>query len=473
MNARSSSPRLSDFYRRWRGQERHLTNLYGTYSLQIAFSLWIVLALAISGRTIVRPESHTVFPIFSTAAQHWWSDESLYELYPGLDRFRYPPIFALFATPFGILGSTMGGIFWSWLSLAVYAVGLSCYVRDVIPASWTRQRTSCFFIFGLLGALRGLWNAQSNALMVGLLLLGTAALARAISRREASSREWWWAAFLLALPVCLKFTPLAPVLLLAALWPRQLAWRFLFVGLAISALPFLTRPPHVVVFQYREWIEHLLDSGSVRWTGFRDGWTIWIVIRHLLGIAPEEIDLGEPLQSSVYRRVQAITAVGVLVWCFWQKRCSQRFNFGPRWSIHVTLSMGLAWLMLFGPAIEHATYVFLAPPLIWAFLERHTWPFGRGLIWATFALVMFLGWGAITRLLTPLSPIALTALPVGSALFVLWLLGYTATRQPAMEDANTWIDRRESTFNPSGLRARSRRSSETAKTESALHGVEP
>src|SRR5262249_15261275 len=91
---------------------------------------------------------------------------------------------------------------------------------------------------------------------------------------------------------------------------------------------------------------------------------------------------------------------------------------------HVTLSMGLAWLMLFGPAVEHATYVFLAPPLLWALLERHAWPHGRGLIWASALLIMVLGWGAVTRLLAPDWPVLLTALPAGTALFVLWLIGY-------------------------------------------------
>jgi hypothetical protein len=80
--------------------------------------------------------------------------------------------------------------------------------------------------------------------------------------------------------------------------------------------------------------------------------------------------------------------------------------------------------MLFGPAVEHATYVFLAPPLLWALLERRAWPHGRGLIWASFLLIMVLGWGAVTRRLAPDWPIVLTALPAGTALFTLWLVGY-------------------------------------------------
>lgn len=228
--------------------------------------------------------------------------------------------------------------------------------------------------------------------------------------------------------VCLKLTPLPVVLLLAALWPRRLAGRLLAVVAGFFLLPFLTRPPGIVLDHYRQWIVHLLESGNVRWIGFRDGWTIWIVLRHWLGAQPGVPSLSAPLDSCWYRLVQLTTAAGVLGWCLWQRRCAARRHLGPRWLVHVTLSMGLAWLMLFGPAVEHATYVFLAPPLIWALLERRAWPHGRGLVLASFALIMLLGWGAVQRLLGPDWPVLLTALPAGTALFALWLLGYAASR---------------------------------------------
>ncbi len=115
--------------------------------------------------------------------------------------------------------------------------------------------------------------------------------------------------------------------------------------------------------------------------------------------------------------------------------------------MHVTLSMGLAWLMLFGPAVEHATYVFLAPPLAWALLERRAWPHGQGLIVASFTLIMILGWGALTRLL-PMWPILLTALPAGTAVFALWLVGYAGTRQNYPPQQQTSIEDSRATIHP-------------------------
>ncbi len=147
-------------------------------SLRIAVGLWLALAVAIGMRTLVRPNSHTVFPIFAASADHWWGDQSLYQIYSQLDHFRYPPVFALFVTPFSAVGLSTGGILWSWAGMAIYFAGLWWFVRDVIPTRWTRHRMALFLMLGALGALRGLWNAQSNAPIVGLLLLGAAALVR-------------------------------------------------------------------------------------------------------------------------------------------------------------------------------------------------------------------------------------------------------------------------------------------------------
>src|SRR5262249_47080029 len=135
------------------------------------------------------------------------------------------------------------------------------------------QHEESFLALSLLGALAGLWNGQSNALLVGLLLLGASAIVR---------QQWWRAAIFLGLPIVLKFTPLPLVLLLVALWQRQLAPRLLVVLAAGGLLPFATRPADVVARQYQGWAVHLTESSTKRWPGFRDGWTIVAVARHLL-----------------------------------------------------------------------------------------------------------------------------------------------------------------------------------------------
>jgi hypothetical protein len=386
-------------------------------ALLLALGLWLAVGAAAGARTLVSPRRHTVFPVFAAGATHWWADRSLYAPYPDLDHFRYPPAFALAVTPFGALGLRAGGILWTWFGMAVYGAGLWRFARDVLPRGWTQARTAAFLALAVLLALRGLWNAQSNALAVGLLLLAASHLVR---------RRWWPAAGLLAASLSIKLTPLPPALLLCALWPRRLAPRFA-LALAVAALvPFLTRPPEVVLEQYAEWVIYLGQSGSARWDGFRDGWTAWVVVRHLLqgraGLPP----LREPIDSAGYPALQLLSAAGTLAWCLWQRARGA----GPRWLVQVTLGMGMAWLMLFGPAVEHATYAFLAPPLAWAAVERGAWRRGRWLPVAAVVLVAVLGWGALTRPLQGITPLVLACLPTGSALFACWLLGYAQSYGP-------------------------------------------
>jgi hypothetical protein len=231
-----------------------------------------------------------------------------------------------------------------------------------------------------------------------------------------------------------------------------LAWRFSLAVAVGFLVPFLTRPPAVVLEQYAQWLEHLVHSGHDRWLGFRDGWTAWLAVRHLLGGLHGQLALCEPVSGPSYRLVQLSSAAAALGWCLWQQRRAARLGLGGSWVVHMTLSTGMAWLMLFGPAIEHATYVFLAPMLAWAVVQREEWPRGRLLIGAASVLILVLGWGAVSRQASVAwpagGPLLVAALPVGTGLFLLWLTGYAAWCSPRLphelpalpvaEPAGTW-----------------------------------
>jgi hypothetical protein len=441
-------------------------------ALRLALGLWLAVALGVTVRTLVRPASHTVFPVFAAGAGHWWADQPLYRRDLVLDDFRYPPTFAVAVSPLGALGLRAGGVLWSWLSIALLLAGLWQFARHVLPADWSDRRRAAFLALACVGALRGLWNAQSNAVTVGLLLLGAAELAR---------QRWWRSAFLLAGAVWVKLTPLAPALLLAALWRRRLLPRLAVALAVIPLFPFLTRPPGVVLHHWGDWLAHLACTGDERWPGFRDAWTVWLALRHTLEGSPAPLPLKEPLQSTTYRLLQLLSAAATLGWCLAQQRravhqpdvparerrhqpdAPARANSYPslerragvvapaanspslarrvgdgasprpallpavesqRWLVRATLALGCAWLMLFGPAVEYATYVFLAPVLAWAALERTDWRAGRRLIAAALVLVLVLGWGGLTRQLADRVPLVLAALPAGTTLFAIWLIGH-------------------------------------------------
>ena len=386
-------------------------------------AVWLVLALAAGVRTLSRPASHTVFPIFVAGAERYWADQPLYDEQPGLDYFRYPPAFAVAITPLSRLGLRLGGTLWAWLSCAVLLVGLWRFLRDVLPPAWSEQRSAVFLVLGALGALPGIWNGQSNALVVGLLLLGAVEVVR---------QNWWRAAFLLAPAVAIKLTPIVPALLLCALWPRRLAPRLLIVLVLLALVPFLTRPPEIVLQHYRDWLGQLTHLSGKRWGGFRDAWTVWEVVRHPFIEDGAAFPLAEHFDSAPYRALQVLTGAATLAWCLWLSRTGS----SPRRLVNLTLAMGCAWLMLFGPAVEHATYVFLAAPLSWALLERAAWPRGRWLAWAAFVLVMVFGWGSLTRPFVATLPVVLLALPIGTALFIVWLIGYATRHEPARNSAS-------------------------------------
>jgi Glycosyltransferase family 87 len=366
--------------------------------------LLLVVAAATGVRTLLQPARHTVFPIFATASHHWWHDQPLYVDYAPLDYFRYPPVFAVFVSPFAALSLRMGGVLWTWLGLGVYASGLWQFRRHVLPGIWTPRRELAFFALATAGALAGLWNAQSNALVAGLLLWAAVALVRG---------ENWTCAGWLAVAISLKPTPLPVVLLLCALWPRRLAVRFVLALLAIACVPFLTRPPATVAHHYADWIAQQRLLANERWPGFRDGWTVWQVVRHGLAGNDGPIALTAPIDSSGYRLLQAITGVACLAWCL-----ARRFaRIDERELVLQTLGMGTAWLMLFGPAVEHPTYVLLAPFLAAAVVGLETAPVSRILAIAASMLILTFGWGAVSLRLVSSFPSVLSALPAGTALY--------------------------------------------------------
>jgi hypothetical protein len=377
----------------------------GTFWRRCALGLWLIIGITVSTRIVINPGKHTVYPVFATAAEHWWADQPLYCHYPGIDFFRCSPSFAIFMTPFWLLGNRVGQLAWLWLNIGTYLAGLAFFLRKVLPGEWSANRVSLFLALSAVAAIPCVNNAQSNALAGGLLLLAAASVAE---------ERWWSAAALLAGPVFLKLAPLAVALLFIAYRPRQLLGRFVLVLFVGGLLPFLTRPPDVVWAHYRDWAEASVEKSSERWPGFRDAWTLWALLRDLPNHAP--------VDSAGYRILQAISAVAVLAWCRrqWHRAGS------VRWQITVTMGMGLAWLMLFGPAVEAPTYVMLAPFVIWAALSFRQ---GRWLTLAALVCLVLLSWRELT-IGWPLGErMQMAVLPVGTILFTAWLVCFARNQR--------------------------------------------
>jgi len=162
-------------------------------------------ASAADVRGAARPSGN--FEIFRTASQHLISGVDLYAEYPAKhsDRFKYSPTFALLFAPFAWIPWPIALFLWSSLNAFVLFVA----VERVLPGRAGMLAMLCL----LLEVLRGMQNAQSNALVAGLIILAFSALERANA---------WRAAGAVMLGACVKIFPLAA---LSFAIPRRLTLR--------------------------------------------------------------------------------------------------------------------------------------------------------------------------------------------------------------------------------------------------------
>ena len=476
--------------------------------------VWIGFTVAAGIKVLVQPTAHTVYPVFAEGARNWWQDRCLYEPSPDRDLYRYSPTFAVLMTPFALWPDCLGGLFWQVGNILLLWVVLDRTAGEIFPGIDTPERKAVWLLLTLAGSTRGLWAGQSNSLVLVLAIVALWAIGR---------RRWWLAAVLLAGGGFIKVWPWALALLAAACWPRQLMFRLGVAVLVWAAIPFLTRPPETVLWQYQEWFQMLHTTQIYRWGGYRDAWTIWELIR-------------SPVPRETYELVQSETALAVLAWCLWQRQQlwpelgDRNISVGPREFTSETgpeahrtadapatagltagsaeaaisdspsaLSTGdpggakrlfqnavfypetspiggsettknpnktgilvnpkelqtgqgrppathfgraskgdsggrfgrlavdilgawSAWQLLFGPGSERLTYSLIAPMSAWAVLA--SWRSGRYRAWAMIGwiLITLFSMGAFERLVLRLTPWGRALLPLGVAVFAVWVI---------------------------------------------------
>lgn len=386
--------------------------------LRLAIGFWVALAVAVCIKTAKLDGQHSVYPVFAAAANHWWADKSLYDEYwqtEQIDGYRYSPAFAVAFTPFVHLPGPTGEMVWNVASLALLFFAMWALLRNVLPGDWPPWRESLFLILTLAGSAVGVWSSQSNAMMLALIAFGLSAVVRG---------RWWTAAALLAVPVFIKIWPLAIILILLMFWPRQLGVRLAVVFAVLLLVPFLTRPPSVVVWQYEQWYRCLTGPLQGRWHGYRDAWTIWkqlcFPVRRL---TRQELQLYRPM----YRALQLVTLADVFAWC-WLQRRHVAGDVG-RLLLSV-FSMWSAWQLLFGPGTEQLTYGLIAPAAAWALLASFAEKKARLLTIATWLLLTVLPAGDIEVVVCRVLPQGMILAPLGAALFIAWLVWHEREPRP-------------------------------------------
>jgi hypothetical protein len=317
------------------------------------------------------PSQAGCYHVYAEAGRHWWAGEDLYSHGPGLDVFRYSPLAAVFLVPFSALPAALGSPLLRAANLAVYLGALAWWARAALPAHLSAAQRGALALLVVPLSLSSLVDVQTNALAVGLLLLAITAAVR---------RRWNLAAATLVLSCGLKAYPLALALLLAAVYPRRFAGRFL-AALAVGlALPFLFQHPGYVAHQYGEWVRWGLNDRQAAGLGlaFRDVrllCRVWLV----------------PLSPSAFRALQVAAGAAVAALVLWQRRR----GVGRRRLLATLFALACGWMMVFGPATEATTYIFLAPSLGWAVVDGWHEPPGRG---TRAALVVSFGLFTATQL---------------------------------------------------------------------------
>ena len=191
------------------------------------------------------------FEIFRASSRHLLTGQDLYAEYPAehTDRFKYSPTFALLFAPLAWMPWPLALFLWS----ALNALALFVAVERVLPG----RRGMLAVGLLLLEVLRGMQNAQSNALVAALIVLAFTALER---------HRAWRAALAVALGACVKIFPLAA---LTFAIPRRRAVQAGVaagvLGLGLVMLPLVLLSPAALAAQYGSWRGVEASDAQQRW----------------------------------------------------------------------------------------------------------------------------------------------------------------------------------------------------------------
>lgn len=334
---------------------------------RVVFTLWAIAVAVIFVKTILKPGSQTVFPIFYTAGGRWLRGENLYS---GGNDYLYSPLIAAFFAPFSILPMWLANLAWRTLNVAAFLGSVGLWLRHGIHPI-PKARHSLVFLIMLPLSIGSLNNGQSNPLLIALVM--TALIL-------ARGGRWALAALCIGLVTFLKIYPLAVGLVLALLFPRKFTWRLLVALVALAALSFILQHPSYVVEQYQNWVTtRAVDERRI---AFSNPQRDFHMLLRVFGIV---------MDLKLYLVLQMLAGAAVAAVCFfgqWKGWAKDRLFIA-------LLSLVTCWMLLFGPATESATYILLAPVISLAAVAAFSGPFPKWMrAMVVAALVVLIGGGA-------------------------------------------------------------------------------
>ncbi|MBV9009574.1 MAG: DUF2029 domain-containing protein [Verrucomicrobia bacterium] len=360
--------------------------------------LWIMIFVAVSARVAIQPHRNDVFPTYRAAGEHWLNSQPLYE---GAMGFVYSPPIGAALTPFAFLPQLAGDIFWRFVSVVALLLALAWWHHAQLPprAGWP-----VVLVLLAIFALGNVNDGQANLLLASA-LLGTIAAVK--------ETRWMAAAMLLAFAAWLKVYPLALGLCLLLVYPRQLAGPLLLWLLIFGLSTFVLQHPGYVLAQYHSWISTRAADNRLHWAAVNAPQDLWRLLRPF------------GLSETTYRCIQLASAAVVAA-----VTLHGRVQKWPANRLLVSIfTLSSAWMVLCGPATESATYVLLAPAIIFAVVQAFRSETPRSMqLWILLVLICELLALAIISF-TPWrhSPIVLVQ-PFGALLFFVYGLVWAESR---------------------------------------------
>jgi hypothetical protein len=207
----------------------------------VFFIYTIVFLLVTLHRLLISETSFNNYDIFRYSFEHLLHQKNLYQAYPGeyFDLFKYSPSFAFLMAPFWWLPRIPGLFLWNLLNALLPLLAIR-----LLPLSEKQQ--SAFGYFILIEMITSVQNAQSNGIMLGLMMLGFASL---------ESRKSWQASLSIALGFIIKLFS-AILLVMSPIYKPSLKKISLLIPLfvlVLTLLPLFITGPEKLITHYEEW----------------------------------------------------------------------------------------------------------------------------------------------------------------------------------------------------------------------------
>lgn len=275
------------------------------------------------------------FEIFRYSFHHLLHNNDLYAEYPAyyFDIFKYNPSFALFMAPFWYLPKALGVIIWNLVNalLPVYAID---------RFNFKTKEKIFFSLFILIEMITSVQNAQSNGLMLGLMMLTYIYLEKNRSFHAA----------LLMLPGFFIKLFAAAVSLFALFNPKRnsfILWS-LILGIVIGIAPAMFIGFEGLFQQYQSWL-HILSNDKAHELNFS-----------LMTFA--ERSLGIIMPHWFYLTFGVILLLLPLAKISCHKNSNWRITY---------LSAILVWVVIFNHKAESPTFVIaMAGAALWFIASR-------------------------------------------------------------------------------------------------------